>query len=67
MYELAQAEQGENTDEMFKNGEITIIIDRLVINHLDGDIVIDHNKNYGFILKNNYEILTFGMKLTKNS
>jgi hypothetical protein len=38
-----------------------------VIHHLDGDVVIDHNQNYGFILKNNYEILTFGMKLIKDA
>ncbi|WP_335493882.1 hypothetical protein [Neobacillus niacini] len=39
----------------------------MVISHLDGDITIDHKKNYGFILKNDYEILTFGMKLKKAS
>jgi hypothetical protein len=38
-----------------------------VIRRLDGDIIIDHNNNYGFILKNNYEILTFGMKFKKLS
>ncbi|PLT33519.1 hypothetical protein [Bacillus sp. V5-8f] len=65
MYELAQVEQ-VNNDEVFKVDEITILIDPLVINHLDGDIVIDHKSNYGFILKNSYEILTFGMKLIKN-
>ncbi|PLS01882.1 hypothetical protein [Neobacillus cucumis] len=66
MYELAQVEQAENV-EVFKMDDITILIDPLVIGHLDGDIVIDHNKNYGFVLKNSYEILTFGMKLNKNS
>ncbi|MBM7651024.1 hypothetical protein [Neobacillus cucumis] len=66
MYELAQVEQVEN-EEVFKIDVITILIDPLVINHLDGDIVINHNKNYGFILKNSYEILTFGMKLITNS
>ncbi|MCM3727826.1 hypothetical protein M3226_19390 [Neobacillus cucumis] len=66
MYELAQVEQSEN-DEVFKIDEITILIDPIVINHLDGDVVIDHNKNYGYILKNSFEILTFGMKLLKNS
>ncbi|TDL71109.1 hypothetical protein E2R56_18985 [Rhodococcus qingshengii] len=66
MYELAQVEQ-INNEEIFKVEAITILIDPLVINHLDGDIVIDHKKNYGFILKNNYEILTFGMKLNKKS
>lgn len=65
MYELAQVEQVKN-NEVFKVDEITILIDPLVINHLDGDIVIDHHKNYGFILKNSYEVLTFGMKLMKN-
>ncbi|WP_160725789.1 hypothetical protein [Bacillus sp. USDA818B3_A] len=65
MYELAQVEQSDN-DEVFQIDEFTILIDPLVISHLDGDVVIDHNKNYGFILKNSYEILTFGMKLTKN-
>ncbi|MDQ1000508.1 Fe-S cluster assembly iron-binding protein IscA [Neobacillus niacini] len=64
MYELAQVEQ-INNDEIFKVDEITILIDPLVINRLDGDIIIDHKKNYGFILKNSYEILTFGMKLIK--
>ncbi|MDM5329962.1 hypothetical protein [Neobacillus sp. CF12] len=52
---------------MFKVDGITILIDPLVVNHLDGDIVIDHKKNYGFILKNSYEILKFGMKLNKAS
>jgi hypothetical protein len=66
VYELAQVEQ-RNNEEIFKVEAITILIDPLVISHLDGDIVIDHKKNYGFILKNNYEILTFGMKLTKKS
>ena len=66
MYELAQVEQAEN-DEVFKIDDITILIDSLVISHLDGDVVIDHNKNYGYILKNSYEILTFGMKLNMNT
>jgi hypothetical protein len=66
VYELAQVEQ-RNNEEIFKVEAITILIDPLVMNHLEGDIVIDHKKNYGFILKNNYEILTFGMKLTKKS
>ena len=65
-YELAQVEQSQK-DEMFKVDGITILIDPLVVNHLDGDIVIDHKKNYGFILKNSYEILKFGMKLNKAS
>jgi hypothetical protein len=64
MYELAQVEQISN-EEIFKVEAITILIDPLVMSHLDGDIVIDHKKNYGFILKNNFEILTFGMKLIK--
>ena len=64
MYELAQVEQAQN-DEIFKIDEVTILIDPLVISHLDEDIVIDHKKNYGFILKNSYEIVTFGMKLIK--
>ena len=66
MYELAQVEQAEN-EEVFKVDGITILIDPQVIRHIDGDIVIDHNKNYGFILKNSYEILTFGMNFKKNS
>ncbi|ULT55091.1 hypothetical protein L1999_18380 [Neobacillus drentensis] len=66
MYELAQVEQAEN-EEIFNVDGITILIDPQVIRHLDGDIVIDHNKNYGFILKNSYEILTFGMNFKKNS
>ncbi|MGM0901580.1 MAG: hypothetical protein ACQEXB_10850 [Bacillota bacterium] len=66
MYELAQDEQTKS-DEVFKVDRITVLIDPTVINHLDGDVVIDHNKNYGFILKNNYEILTFGMKFIKNA
>lgn len=65
MYELAQDEQTKS-DEVFKVDRISVLIDPTVINHLDGDVVIDHNKNYGFILKNNYEILTFGMKFIKN-
>jgi Fe-S cluster assembly iron-binding protein IscA len=64
VYELAQVEQ-INNDEIFKVDEITILIEPLVISHLDGDIVIDFKKNYGFILKNSYEILSFGMKLIK--
>jgi hypothetical protein len=66
MYELAQVEQGI-TAEVFKIDEIAVLIDPLVISHLDGDVVIDHTKNYGFILKNSYEILTFGMNFKKNS
>jgi hypothetical protein len=66
VYELAQVEQ-RNNEEIVKVEAITILIDPLVISHLDGDIVIDHKQNYGFILKNSYEILTFGMKLNKKS
>jgi hypothetical protein len=65
VYELAQVEQIKN-EEVFKVDEITILIEPLVISHLDGDIFIDHKNNYGFILKNNFEVLTFGMKLIKN-
>jgi hypothetical protein len=64
VYELAQVEL-INNDEIFKVDDITILIEPLVINHLDSDIVIDHKKNYGFILKNSFEIITFGMKLIK--
>lgn len=56
-----------NDDEVVKVEGITTLIDPTVISHLDGDITIDHKKNYGFILKNDYEILTFGMKLKKTS
>jgi hypothetical protein len=66
VYELAQVEQ-RNSDEIFKVDSITVLINPSVISHLDGEVVIDHNKNYGFILKNNYEVLTFGMKLNENS
>ncbi len=66
MYELAQVEQ-INDEEIFKVDEMTILLDPLVIRHLDDDIIIDYKKNYGFILKNSYEILTFGMKLIKES
>ncbi|MFJ5762336.1 hypothetical protein ACIQAA_25070 [Neobacillus sp. NPDC093182] len=66
MYELAQVEQ-INNEEIFTVEAITILIDPLVISHLDGDIVIDFKKNYGFMLKNSYEILTFGMKLNKST
>jgi hypothetical protein len=66
VYELAQVEQ-INDEEIFKVEAITVLIDPLVVSHLDGDIVIDHKQNYGFILKNSYEILTFGMKLNKKS
>ncbi|RDU37098.1 hypothetical protein DRW41_10465 [Neobacillus piezotolerans] len=64
MYELAQAEQIKD-EEVFKVDEITILIDPQVVGDLDGDIVIDHKNNYGFILKNSFEILTFGMKVNK--
>lgn len=66
MYELAQVEQ-INNEEIFKVEAITILLDPLVISHLDGDIVIDFKKNYGFMLKNSYEILMFGMKLIRSS
>ncbi|WP_246943540.1 hypothetical protein [Bacillus pinisoli] len=66
MYELAQAEQGPN-DEVFKIDDMTILIEPLVVSRLDLDIIIDHNKNYGFVLKNSNEILSFGMKLNKSS
>ena len=65
-YELAQVEQVSN-EEIFMIDGIKILIDPLVINHLAEDIIIDHKKNYGFILKNSYEILTFGMKFSKIS
>lgn len=64
MYELAQVEQ-LNGEEVFKVEDITIAIDRHVVSDLDGDIFIDHKNNYGFILKNSFEILTFGMKVNK--
>ncbi|KKK39074.1 hypothetical protein WQ57_04625 [Mesobacillus campisalis] len=64
MYELAQAEQSEN-DEGFTIDGITILIEPEVIRHIDEDIIIDHKKNYGFILKTSFEILSFGMKLVK--
>ncbi|RHW42820.1 hypothetical protein D1B31_04380 [Neobacillus notoginsengisoli] len=65
MYELAQVEQ-LNDEEVFKVDEMTIAIDPQVVRDLDGDIVIDHKNNYGFILKNSFEILTFGMKVNKS-
>ncbi|WML60384.1 hypothetical protein [Neobacillus sp. PS2-9] len=64
MYELAQDEQVEH-DEVYLFEEITILVSPEVQAYLDGDIVIDHTKNYGYVLKNDYEILTFGMKLKK--
>ncbi|MEH7303178.1 hypothetical protein [Neobacillus drentensis] len=65
MYELAQDEQLEH-DEVYLFEEITILVNPEVQAYLDGDIVIDHTKNYGYVLKNDYEILTFGMKLKKS-
>ena len=65
MYELAQDEQVEH-DEVYLFEEITILVNPEVQAYLDGDIVIDHTKNYGYVLKNDYEILTFGMKLKKS-
>ncbi|WP_413298951.1 hypothetical protein AA0X95_14480 [Bacillus sp. 1P10SD] len=62
MYELAQDEQVEH-DEVYLFEEITFLVSPEVQAYLDGDIVIDHTKNYGYVLKNDYEILTFGMKL----
>jgi hypothetical protein len=62
MYELAQVEQVIN-EEIVKVDGMTILIDPLVISRLDDDVIIDYKKNYGFILKNSNEILTFGMKL----
>ncbi|MDR6123054.1 Fe-S cluster assembly iron-binding protein IscA [Bacillus sp. SLBN-46] len=64
MYELAQDEQVEH-DEVYLFEEITILVSPEVQAYLDGDIVIDHTKNYGYVLKNDYEILTFGMRLKK--
>ena len=64
MYELAQDEQVEH-DEVYLFEEITILVSQEVQTYLDGNIVIDHTKNYGYVLKNDYEILTFGMKLKK--
>ena len=65
VYELAQDEQLEH-DEVYLFEEITILVSPEVQAYLDGDIVIDHTKNYGYVLKNDYEILTFGMKLKKS-
>lgn len=64
VYELAQDEQGEH-DKAYSFDEITIIVSPEVQATLDGNIIIDHTKNYGYVLKNDYEILTFGMKLNK--
>jgi hypothetical protein len=64
VYELAQDEQVEH-DEVYLFEEIPILVSPEVQAYLDGDIVIDHTKNYGYVLKNDYEILTFGMKLKK--
>jgi hypothetical protein len=64
VYELAQDEQVEH-DEVYLFEEITILVSPEVQAYLDGDIVIDHTKNYGYVLKNDYEILTFGMRLKK--
>lgn len=66
MYELAQVEQ-VNNEEIFKVDGMNILLDPLVINRLNDDIIIDYKKNYGFILKNSFEILTFGMKLIKKT
>jgi hypothetical protein len=66
VYELAQVEQ-VNNEEIFKVDGMNILLDPLVINRLNDDIIIDYKKNYGFILKNSYEILTFGMKLIKKA
>jgi hypothetical protein len=66
MYELAQVEQ-VNNEEIVKVDGMKILIDPLVISRLDDDVIIDYKKNYGFILKNSNEILTFGMKLLKKS
>ncbi|RXI96522.1 hypothetical protein DS745_22705 [Anaerobacillus alkaliphilus] len=65
MYELAQVEQVVDV-ETFRVDEITVLIEPLVVSHLDRDIVIDYTKSYGFLLKNSNEILTFGMKLIKS-
>ncbi|WP_043931855.1 hypothetical protein [Bacillus sp. EB01] len=65
MYELAQAEQ-VNNEEVFKIDDISVLIDPLVISHLEDDIIIDYKQNYGYILKNSYEVLTFGMKLIRS-
>lgn len=66
MYELAQVEQVKD-EEIFQVDGITILLDPFVMNHLEDDIIIDHRQNYGFILKNSYEILTFGMIFRKHS
>ncbi|CEG28661.1 hypothetical protein [Bacillus sp. B-jedd] len=64
MYELAQVEQIQD-EETFKVDEITIAIDPQAVRDLDGDVILDYKNNYGFILKNSFEILTFGMKVKK--
>jgi Fe-S cluster assembly iron-binding protein IscA len=62
MYELAQDEQMEN-DEVHSNDDISILVNPDSKKYLEGDIIIDYKQNYGYVLKNSYEILTFGMKL----
>lgn len=64
MYELAQVEQ-VGTDDVFTAGNITVVMEPIVVDHLERDIVIEYKSNYGYILKNSFEILTFGMKLVK--
>lgn len=61
-FELAQDEQAGN-DEVYQIDEITILVNQTAKKYLEGNIVIDHKQNYGFVIKNSYEILTFGMKV----
>lgn len=62
-FELAQDEQAGN-DEVYQIDEITILVNPTAKKYLEGNIVIDHKQNYGFVIKNSYEILTFGMKVS---
>lgn len=62
MYELAQDEQEKN-DEVYSFEDVNMVVNPESKEHLDGDIVIDYKQNYGYVLKNSYEILSFGMRL----
>nr|WP_263326418.1 hypothetical protein [Neobacillus sp. Marseille-Q6967] len=62
MYELAQDEQEKN-DEVYSFEDVSIVVNPESKEHLDGDIVIDYKQNYGYVLKNSFEILSFGMRL----
>jgi hypothetical protein len=45
--------------------ELNLLVNPFAEKHLEGKVVIDYKQNYGYVLKNSFEILSFGMKFKR--